>query len=66
MQDFLTALVDVDVEIPQHARGHAFALAQQAKQDVLGADVGVVQRLGFLLGKLEDFFYPRGVGDVAG
>ena len=66
VQDFLSALVDVDVEIPQNTSGHAFALAQQAKQDVLGAHVGVVQRLGFLFGKLEDFFHPWGVGDVAG
>ena len=66
MQDFLSALVDVDVEIPQHTSGNAFALAQQAKQDVLGAHVSVVQPLGFLFGKLEDFFHPWGVGDVAG
>ena len=66
VQDFLPALVDVDVEIPQHTSGHAFTLAQQAKQDVLGADVSVVECLGFLFGKLEDFFNPWGVGDVAG
>ena len=66
VQDFLSALVDVDVEIPQHTSGHAFTLAQQAKQDVLGAHVSVVQRLGFLFGKLEDFFHPWGIGDVAG
>ena len=66
VQDFLPAKVDVDVEILQHARRDALALAQQAQQDVLGADVGVVQRLGFLLGKLEHFLDARGVRDVAG
>ena len=66
MQDFLAALVDVDVEIFQHACGDAFALAQQAQQDVLGADVGVMQRLGLLLRKLEHFLHARCVRDVAG
>ena len=33
---------------------------------MLGANVGVVQRLGFLFRKLEHFFNARGVRDVAG
>jgi hypothetical protein len=54
LQDFLAGLLDVDVEILEDARGHAVAFAQQAEQDVLGADVGVVERLGFLGGEGED------------
>ena len=50
----------------EHAGGHALALAEQAEQDVLGADVGMVERLGLLAGQGEDLLHARGVGDVAG
>src|SRR6266487_3919992 len=35
----------------QHLRGHALALAEQAEQDVLGADVVMVEAPGLLLGE---------------
>ena len=38
-----------DVEALEHARGEPFLFAQQAEQDVLGADVVVLQRAGFFL-----------------
>jgi hypothetical protein len=45
-------LLQVDAEVLQHGRGDAAALLDQAEQDVLGADVLVVEALGFLLGKV--------------
>ncbi len=48
LQDFLAGLLDIHVEVLQHAGGHAVAFAQQSQQDVLGADIGVIQRLGLL------------------
>ena len=49
----------------QNARGHAVAFAQQAEQDVLGADVGVIEVLGLLLRQGQDFLHARRVGNVA-
>ena len=60
LQNFLARLLDVHVQIFQDARGHAVAFAQQAEQNVFGADVGVIEGLGFLGGERENFF-TRGV-----
>ena len=65
LQDFLAGLFDVHVEVLEHAGGDAIALAEQAEQDVLGADVGVIEGLGFLLREGEDLLHARRVGDVA-
>ena len=65
LEDFVAGPLDIDVEVLQHARGDAFAFAEQAEQDVLGADVGMVERLGFLAREREDFFHARRVGNVA-
>ena len=65
LQDFVAGALDIDFQILEHAGSHAFAFAQQAQQDVLGADVGVVERLGLLAGERQHFLYPRRVGDVA-
>ena len=43
--------LDGDVERLQDARGEPLLLAQQPEQDVLGADVVVLQRPGLLLGE---------------
>ncbi len=64
-QDLVAGALDVDVERLEHARGHALALAQQAEQDVLGADVGMVERLRLLAGQREHLLHARRVGDVA-
>jgi len=44
--------------------GDAFALAQEAEEEVFGAYIGVLEAFGFLAGQSQDFFHPRGVGDV--
>ena len=61
----LARLLDVHVQVFQNFRGHAVALAQQAEQNVFGADVSVIERLGFLGREREDFFHARRVGNVA-
>ena len=43
--------LDGDVERLEHPRGEALLLAQQPEQDVLGADVVVLQRPGLFLGQ---------------
>src|SRR3989441_526125 len=52
--DFLLNLFQVDVEIGQDGRRHAFAFADQPQQDVLGPYVLVVQPRGFLPRHLQD------------
>ena len=42
LQNFLTRLLDVDVQILEHACRHAFAFAQEAEQNVLRAHVSVL------------------------
>ena len=65
LQNFLARLLDVHVEVFQHLRGDAVAFAQQAEQDVFGADVGVIERLGLLGREREHLFHARRVGNVA-
>ena len=65
LQDFVARPLDIDFETLEHPRGDAFAFAQQAEQNVLGADVGMIERLRFLAGERENFFHPRRVGNVA-
>ena len=43
LDDLLADLVQVGAELHQHLRGDAFALADEAEQDVLGADVVVAE-----------------------
>jgi hypothetical protein len=43
--------LDRDVERLEHACAEALVLAQDPEQDVLGADVVVLQKAGFLLGE---------------
>ena len=65
LQNLLARLLDIHIQVFQDAGGHAVAFAEQAQQDVFGADVGMVEGLGFLGGEREDFFDARRVGDVA-
>ena len=46
--------LDGDVERLEHAGGEALLLAEQAEQDVLGADVVVLERARLLLGEDDD------------
>jgi len=50
-RDLGTNLFDRDVERLEHPRREAFLFAQEAEQDVLGADVVVLERACFVLGE---------------
>ena len=56
----------VNVEVEQDAGAHAFALAHQAEQDVLGADVVVTERECLAQRELEHLLRGRGERDLAG
>ena len=53
-RDLRAHLLDGDVERLEHARGETFLFAQQPEQDVLGADVVVLQRPGLVLCENDD------------
>ena len=53
-RDLRAHLLDRDVERLEHPRGETLLLAQQPEQDVLGADVVVLQRPGFVLCEDDD------------
>ena len=65
LQDFVPCAFDIHLEILQYARSHALAFAEKAEQDVLGADVAVIQRLRLLAGERQHFLHPRGIWDVS-
>ena len=58
--DLQADLAQVDVEVLQHVGGDAGAFLDQAEQDVLGADVLVVEALGLLVGQLHHLASPVG------
>ena len=47
----LANLLEVDAESLECLGSHSLALVNQTEQDVLGADVVVVEKLGLFLGK---------------
>ena len=57
-------LLQGDPGVVQHLRGDALLLAQQAEQQVLGADVGVVELAGFRHRQLEHLLGARRVRQV--
>ena len=57
-RDLRAHLLDRDVERLEHARGKTFLLAQQPEQDVLGADVVVLQRPRLVLCEDDDLAGP--------
>ena len=64
--DLVADLLGVGVEVEQDARGDALVLADQAEQDVLGADVVVAQREGLAQRQLQDLLGARRERDLAG
>ena len=58
-------LVEVDAQALEHAGGDALALADQAQQQVLGADVVVAQAARLVDGQLDDSLGARGQTDFA-
>src|SRR5207247_8703894 len=60
--DLLLNLFQIDVEIGQNRRGNAFALADQPEQDVLGADVLVMQTRRLFARHLQNF--PNAIREI--
>ena len=66
LDDLLTDPVQVGAELDQHLGGDTLALADQAEQDVLGADVVVAELQRLAQAQLEHLLGARGERDVAG
>ena len=64
-EDFVAGALDIDVQTLQHAGGHAFAFAEEAEKQMLGADIRMVEGLGFLVSKGKDFFHAGRVRNVS-
>ena len=64
--DLVADLLGVGVEVEQDARGDALVLADQAEQDVLGADVVVAEAERLAQRQLEHLLGARREGDLAG
>lgn len=66
LDDLLPDSVEIGAQLHQDLGGDALALANEAEQDVLGADVVVAELEGLSERKLQDLLRPRSEGDVAG
>ena len=64
LDDLLADARQVGAELHEHLRGDAFALADQAEEDVLGADVVVAELQRFAQRELEHLLRARREGDV--
>ena len=58
-------LLEADAEALEHAGGDALALAHEAEQQVLGADVVVVEPARLVDGQLDDLLGARRQADLA-
>jgi len=66
LDDLLAHPVQVGAQLAQHLGRDALALADQAEQDVLGADVVVAELQRLAQGQLEHLLGARGERDVPG
>ena len=65
LDDLLAHAAEVGAELDEHLRGDAFALADQAEQDVLGPDVVVAELQRFAQRQLEHLLGAGRERDVA-
>ena len=65
LDDLLAHAGQVGAELDEHLCGNALTLADEAEQDVLGADVVVAELQRFTQRQLEDLLRTRREGDVA-
>ncbi len=65
LDDLLADPVEVGAELDEHLGGDALALADEAQEDVLGADVVVAELQRLAQGQLEHLLGARGERDVA-
>ena len=64
MDDLLAHLVEVGTELDQDLCSDTLTLADEAEEDVLGADVGVAELQPLAQRVFEDLLGPRREGDV--
>ena len=64
LDDLLAHLVEVGAELDEHLSGNALTLADEAEQDVLGADVVVAELQGLAQRQLENLLGARRERDV--
>ena len=64
-EDLVTRALDVDVEGFEDAGSDALPFAEEPQQNVLRADIRMVEGLRFLPGEREDFFHARRVRNTA-
>src|SRR5437762_2896242 len=55
----------IDAEILQNTRGNPIAFSKQTEQNMLSADVGMVECLGFLRRKRQRLLHTRRIGNVS-
>src|SRR5205807_1787457 len=64
LDDLLAHPAEVGAQLDEDLGGHALALADEAEEDVLGADVVVAQLEGLTKRELEDLLGAGSEGDV--
>ena len=65
VENFLADFFQLEAQIHEHLGRHAFLLAQQAQQNVLGANVVVIQIAGLFHRVLDDLLGPRRLRQLA-
>ncbi len=65
VQDFLAHVFQLEAQVHENLGRHAFLLAEQAEQQVFGADVVVIEVAGLFDGVFDDFLGPGRLGQLA-
>jgi hypothetical protein len=61
VEHLVADLVELEAQVHQHLGRHAVVLAEQAEQQVLGADVVVIEVAGLFDGVFDHLLGPRGL-----
>ena len=65
VEHLLADVFELEAEVHQHLRGHPLLLAEQAEEDVLGADIIMVEVAGLLHRVFDHLLGPRGLRQLA-
>src|SRR5439155_560710 len=63
-KNLVAGAFNIEFETLEHSGSDAFAFAQKPKQNMFRADVGMIERLGFLTRERQYFFDPGRVRNV--
>src|ERR1700674_4724077 len=64
-EDFVAAPLDIYFQTLEDTRRNAFTFTQKSQQNVLGPNVGMIERFRFLARERKNFFYARRIRNVA-